>query len=87
VDEDTVMDDSPVRLFIIHFRVFNLEPIPEPPDAQGDNDLDSIDADAFMAEIDDAEKEKAKASSSKSAQKLVRNLYYSLSSLNYHHSV
>ncbi|KAJ7903982.1 hypothetical protein B0H13DRAFT_2334915 [Mycena leptocephala] len=39
-------------------------------DAQGDDDLDSIDADMFMAEIDDAKKEKAKASTSKSAQKL-----------------
>ncbi|KAJ7790876.1 hypothetical protein B0H13DRAFT_2394459 [Mycena leptocephala] len=39
-------------------------------DAQGDDDLDSIDADAFMAEIDDAKKEKEKASTSKSAQKL-----------------
>jgi hypothetical protein len=51
-----------------------LKPLPEPQDAQGDDDLDSIDADAFMAEIDETKKEKAKASSSKSAQKLVRNL-------------
>ena len=78
VDEDTVMDDLVVRLILYTFFEYNLKLILEPQDAQGDDDLDSIDADAFMAEIDDAKKEKAlkekaKASSSKLAPKLVRN--------------